>query len=94
ALGLQTLLISIFDLGPDPIILYPFLAITLTAYYITPTIGIAYIVFWNIFLIKEWRIKEKKRNQILTLLTYTIILLSFTVYIIWWYSTNQEFVYL
>ncbi len=91
ALAFQSILISLFNLGPDPIILYPFLAITLTAYYVTPTFGIAYIISWGIFLMKEWKVKEKTRKQAFILVTYSTIILSFIIYVIWWYSTNQEY---
>lgn len=93
-LAFQSLLISLFDIGSDPGILYPFLAITLTAYYIIPTIGIAYLIIWGIFLFHGWRIIEKSKKDVLQLLGYTITLLGFAIYILWWYLTNQEFGYL
>lgn len=85
---------NLLNLGPEPKIIFPIVAITLLAYYTVPNIGIVYLLLWGITIWLGWRKSERTNKRTIVLTFYLVTLALFLSYIIWWYATSQEFVYL
>ena len=88
------LLRTVFDLGPDPAVLNPFLMIILPVYYFLPNVGVVYLLIWAYVLLRAWRYEEKTHKLAVLLPFYLIVLVALVIYVIWWYATGQEFSYL
>jgi hypothetical protein len=69
--------------------------VRLSLYYWLPTYaGITHLVISVVLLIFAWKYQASSARAKTLLIIYTVVWVIFGAYVVWWYITNQQFVYL
>ena len=75
-------------------ILKPFVLFVMVGYYAVPTIGIPYLLIWGTSIGFGWQVRDLTTKHKVLLSAFTIVVLCYSAYIIWWHFSSQKFSYL